>query len=98
MSRTKKMPAETPSPVEIAFVVAQRRASTSAVVGLREAALNLAQDDFVDGVDATRAALTRANRAAGIDDDEENRTAERDEAAYLYGLAVGVALGKGGAR
>lgn len=94
MSRTKKMPVETAPPVEIAFAVAQRRARTSAAVALREAALDLGQYDFVTGVDATRAALTKAYKAAGIEGDEDIR----DEAGYLYGLAVGVALGRGGAR
>lgn len=86
------------SPAEAAFAVAQRMAATSAAVGLREAALDLTQADAVDGIDATRAALLEAYKADGLPDDEENRASLREEAGYFYGLAVGVALGKGGMR
>ncbi|HVZ20242.1 MAG TPA: hypothetical protein VG871_04230 [Vicinamibacterales bacterium] len=85
------------TPTEVAFSVAQRKAATTAAVGLRESALDLTASDLLEGLDATRDALIAAYRAeqVGIADDKD---AIHDEAGYLFGLAVGVALGRGGAR
>jgi len=80
------------SPVEIAFKAAQRLASISGAVRLTQAPLDLTQVDVLEGLEGTREALLRAYRAGGVQHAHSEQWA-REEAGYLYGLAVGVALG-----
>jgi hypothetical protein len=89
--------AEHRNPVEIAFTTAQRLAAGSAAVRLIHAPLDLTQVEVLEGIEGTRAALRSAYRAGGKKHDQQEQWANA-EAAYLYGLAVGVALGRGSVR
>ena len=90
----RQYPGQLITPINIAFRTALRVAAKTAAVELREAATDLTQGDVVDGIDATRAALLKAYRSRTTEDTE----ALGLEAAYLFGLAVGVSLGRGGGR
>jgi hypothetical protein len=87
-----RKPIEHRSPVEIAFATSQRLASTSGAVRLTHAPLDVTQIDVLEGLEGTRAALLRAYRTSGATQDHLEHWA-REQAGYLYGLAVGVALG-----
>ena len=69
----------------------------SAAVRLIHAPLDLTEVEVLEGIEGTRAAMRSAYRAGGKKHDQQEQWANA-EAANLYGLAVGVALGRGSVR
>jgi hypothetical protein len=83
-------------PIEEAFLMAQQIATKSTAARLSAAALDLTEQHYIEGVERTADVLRRIYTQRGTDYGDE--TTLHEEGGYLYGLAVGLSIGRGGTR
>src|SRR5947208_2396967 len=91
-----------PDPLRLAFQTAQRVAATSVIATLEAGALELGDRDVTVGIDAAAEVLRRVYKAngtqVGAGGEYDAELVIREEAGYLYGLAIGLAIGRGRTR
>jgi hypothetical protein len=78
------------------LLMAQQIATKSTAARLSAPALDLTEQHYIEGVERTADVLRRIYTQRGTDYGDE--TTLHEEGGYLYGLAVGLSLGRGATR